>query len=112
MKKIIFLANICLLLLCTGCEKRTIVTTVTLYGTVYDVDSYAPIQGAMLTIQPGGRNAYTGSDGTYQYDDLDTSEKKYTVTVTAKGYRSDRKSLVVESTPGESLEMSFALQKE
>lgn len=103
----------CLPMLFTGCEKRIIDNTiVTLYGTVYDADTHAPIQGVMITLQPSNRNTYTGSDGTYQFDDLDISVKKYTVTATAKEYCTDRKFLIVKDTPGETLELSFALKRE
>ena len=113
MKKLFYLAVLaCLPLLFTGCEKRVINTDVTLYGTVYDSDTRAPIQGVMITLQPSNRNAYTGSDGTYQFDDLDISVKKYTVTATVEGYVTDRKFLTVKDAPGETLELSFALKRE
>ena len=109
MKKIILWATICLPILFCSCQKTIVDTGVTIYGTVYDATTFEPIQGAMLTMQPGGRSCYTGSDGTFNFEEnLDPIQ--YTVTAQAQGYRTDRKS--VKLTPGESSEVTFALKKE
>lgn len=110
MKKVLYLAVICCsLLLFVGCKKRVVVTGVTIYGTVYDSASFSPIQGAMLTLQPGGRSCYTGSDGAFNFEE-ELDPLQYTITAQALGYRSDRKT--VKLTPGESSEVTFALKKE
>lgn len=109
MKKLILLVTICLPILFCSCQKTIVDTGVTIYGTVYDATTFEPIQGAMLTMQPGGRSCYTGSDGTFNFEEnLDPIQ--YTVTAQAQGYRTDRKS--VKLTPGESSEVTFALKKE
>lgn len=109
MKKLLFLAAICLPLLFVSCNKRVIDTGVTLYGTVYDAQTNNPIQGAILTLQPSGRSCYTGSDGAYNFEE-DLDPIQYTITAQATGYRADRKT--VKLTPGESSEVSFKLEKE
>ena len=103
------LAVVCLPLLFAGCEKRIVETGVTIYGTVYDAATHNPIQGAMLTMQPGGRSCYTGSDGAFNFEE-DLDPIQYTVTAQATGYRTDRKT--VKLSPGESSEVTFALKKE
>ena len=109
MKKFLFLAAICLPLVFNSCVPTIVDTGVTIYGTVYDADTYQPIQGATLTMQPGGRSCYTGSNGTFNFEEnLDPIQ--YTVTAQAQGYRTDRKT--VKLTPGESSEVTFALKKE
>ena len=100
---------VCMPLLFAGCEKRVIDTGVTIYGTVYDADTHNPIQGAMLTMQPGGRSCYTGSDGAFNFEE-DLDPLQYTVTAQATGYRTDRKT--VKLSAGESSEVTFALRKE
>ena len=109
MKKIFILAAICLPLLFCGCEKKIIDTDITIYGTVYDATTFNPIQGVMLTAQPGGRNCYTGSDGAFNFEAF-FEPGKYTITATITGYQTDRKSVVM--TSGQSTELSFALRKE
>lgn len=109
MKKLLFLAAICLPLLFVSCEKRVIDTGVTLYGTVYDAYTNNPIQGAMLTLQPSGRSCYTGSDGAFNFEE-DLDPIQYTITAQANGYRTDRKTIKI--TPGEKSEVSFKLVKE
>ena len=111
MKKILFLAAICLPLLFTGCEKRIIHTDVTIYGTVCDAKTYAPIQGADVTLQPSGRTCMTASDGTYQFNNLDISVTKYTVGAYKKGYyKYNAKSVTLN--PGESSNVSILLEPE
>lgn len=109
MKNFILLATICLPILFCSCQKTVVDTGVTIYGTVYDAASYEPIQGAMLTMQPGSRSCYTGSDGSFNFEE-NLDPVQYTVTAQANGYRTDRKT--VKLTPGESSEVTFALKKE
>lgn len=109
MKKIIVMAVIALPLLICSCAKTIVDTGVTLYGTVYDAETYNPIQGAMLTLQPSGRSCYTGSDGAFNFEE-DLDPVQYTITAQANGYRSDRKT--IKLTPGESSEVTFALKKD
>lgn len=109
MKKFILLATICLPILFSSCAKTIVDTGVTIYGTVYDAQTFEPIQGAMLTLQPSGRSCYTGSDGAFNFEE-NLDPLQYTVTAQAGGYRTDRKT--VKLTPGESSEVTFALKKE
>lgn len=110
MKKLLFFAVICLPLLFTGCEKRIIDTTVTIYGSVYDATTHAPIQGIKLSLQPSLRSCYTGSDGMYNFE-VNLEPAIYTVTAWDPNevYRADNQS--VKLTAGESAEANFALKK-
>ena len=110
MRKIFYLAAICLPLLFTGCEKRIIDTDFTIYGTVFDSETLEPIKGAEIAIQPHRAEVpLTGSDGTYQINGLDGSESKYTVIVMAEYYRPDWRDVTV--IPGGSRKVDFALKK-
>lgn len=82
----------------------------TIYGFVIDASTHAPIQGALITIMPGSVNKYTGSDGTYQFDNLKVSASilQYTLTAKIDGFNPDRKTIDLES--GAVLEVNFALQ--
>lgn len=102
------MAVICLPFLFSSCAKKVVDTSISIYGTVVDADNSNPIQGALLTLMPSSKNCYTGSDGSYQFEDLNAQQ--YTITVQMGGYRTDRKT--VNLVAGESAEVTFALHKE
>ncbi len=108
MKKILLITTICLSFLLSGCAKKVVDTSISIYGTVVDAETNAPIQGVLLTLMPSSKNCYTGSDGTYQFEDL--YAQQYTITAQMIGYRTDRKT--VNLTSGERSEVTFALKKE
>ena len=61
----------------------------TISGTVVDVVSGDPIQNATVTLSPSGKNVFTGSDGSFEF--LDLEARQYTLTVQKTGYESNRK---------------------
>ena len=79
----------------------------TIKGTVIDLDTGVPISQATVTLSPSGYNNYTGSDGTFEFIDLD--ERQYTVTVQKTGYATNRKT--VTTIAGGVLEINLTLQK-
>lgn len=109
MKKLFYLAVLaCLPLFFTGCEKRVINTGVTIHGNVYDATTFDPIQGAIITLQPGNRRCYSGSDGAFNFEE-DLEPKKYTVQAMADGYQPDWTEVIL--SPGESSKVDLALNK-
>lgn len=65
----------------------------TLYGLINDEASGEPISGATITLSPGGKTQTSGSDGRYEFPDLDPQQ--YTVTVQKPGYSTNRKTVNV-----------------
>lgn len=108
MKKVLLLAAICLPMLFSSCAKKVVNTSISIYGTVVDAENNSPIQGVLLTLMPSSRNRYTGSDGSYQFEDLDAQQ--YTITAQMGGYKTDRKTVNLSS--GDREEVTFALRKE
>lgn len=108
MKKLFLLAVICSPLLFAGCEKRIIDTGVTIYGNVYDAQTFAPLQGVLITLQPGDRSCYSGSDGAYNFEE-NLELKQYTVQAQKIGYKPDWRT--VKLSPGESSKVDFNLEK-
>lgn len=102
-----FLLLIALVTLVTSCEPVTYDTFCDITGTVVDLDSGDPIQGALVTLSPRGYNTYTGSDGYFEFLDLDV--KTYTLQVQKTGYVTNRK----EVTPvaGAVANINLTLQK-
>ncbi len=79
----------------------------TISGTVIDVDSGDPIQNATVTLSPSGKNTYTGSDGQFEFLELEASQ--YTVTVQKTGYQTNRKT--VTTIAGGTVDVSLTMKK-
>lgn len=108
MKKFLLLAVICLPIFFGSCAKRVVNTNISIYGSVVDADTKEPLSGVLLTLMPSSRNRYTGSDGTYQFEDLNAQQ--YTITAQMGGYKTDRKTVNLRA--GDREEVTFALHKE
>lgn len=111
MKKLGTLLMACALLFCfsTSCTDDLIEydTYCTISGTVIDVETGDPIPQATITLSPSGKNTYTGSDGHFEFVDLDA--RQYTITVQKNGYTTNRKT--VTTIAGGTLDVSITLQK-
>ncbi len=112
MKKLFYLAVLaCLPLLFTGCEKRIIDTSVTIYGTVVADATNASIVGAHVSLSPSSIDCDTDNDGSFQFSNVEYSEKGYTLRVKKNGYYEGVQNLY-QLTPGEHVSVSFRLIKE
>lgn len=108
MKKLILSILICLtfagLSSCTHTE-YDLYSSIT--GTVVDVESGEPIAQATVTLAPGSLNTYTGSDGQFNFKDIDAQQ--YTITVQKTGYEANRKT--IEAPSGETINVSITMKK-
>ncbi len=89
MKKLIIL-SIMLFALC-GCDKKEYDSFATVYGTVSDVATGEPLENANVVLSPGGKTKTTGTDGRFEFADLDPQQ--YTITVQKTGYQTNRKTV-------------------
>lgn len=105
MKKILSIALGIILL--NACQPVTYDTFGTISGNVVDYANGAPIQNAEVTLSPFGKNAFTGSDGSFHFNDLDHAQ--YTVTAQKEGYESDFVYITVYA--GQSEKISITLRK-
>ena len=78
-----------------------------IYGTVLDKGSGEPIRNAEITLNPGGKTTVVGSNGTYEFVNLEAGI--YTVNVQADGY--DHNSKTANVVNGESTACDFHLTK-
>lgn len=78
-----------------------------IYGMVVDAANGEPIAGATITLTPGGRTQTSGSDGVYEFKDVDP--KQYTVQVQKLGYKSNRK--IVKVDAGDPTQANVSLEK-
>jgi len=78
-----------------------------LYGVVNDSETGDLISGASVVLSPGGKTKTTGTDGRYEFLDLDPQQ--YTITVQKTGYQTNRKT--VTAVVGEKTEANIPLTK-
>lgn len=109
MKKTLFFALLCgALAFFSSCEPVTYDTFGTLTGTVVEMATGDVIAGALITLSPTGKNTYTGTDGFFEFQDLDAQQ--YTLTVQATGYQTNRKTVSIVA--GATERVNITLQKE
>lgn len=111
MKKFGLVLMACAMLLCftISCESGLVEYDVfgSISGTVIELDTGDPVPQATVTLSPGGKNTYTGNDGTFEFLDLDA--RQYTVTVQKTGYQTNRKT--VTTIAGDNVDISLTLKK-
>lgn len=90
MKRIILNLSfvIAIVILCQGCTKPE--KTGTIYGTVTDQSTGESVRSAGVELLPIGLKTVTGSDGTYQFPNVEYGE--YELYVTKTGYDPTKKS--------------------
>lgn len=110
MKKILYLAVFCLPLFFTGCEKRIIDTTISIYGIVIDKETQLPLDGVTISIFPGVKiTKVTSSDGSYEFIDL-PHKSEYIIQFNKDGYEPERKYLT-NPIAGESYDITISMER-
>ena len=77
-----------------------------IYGTISDMETNEPIQGAEVTLSPGGKTVVTGSDGRYEFNTLEAGQ--YTLSVTKTKYQTNTKYTTIN--PAVTTKADIALQ--
>ena len=96
------------LFLLQSCSKKQEYNTFcTISGTVIENNTGDPVAMATVTLTPSGKNTYTGSDGHFEFIDLDANQ--YTMTVQKTGYVTNRKTVTLSA--GGTEIVSIALEK-
>ncbi len=110
MKTKLFIIVASLLIVCglNSCSKNEdFEIFATLHGIIVDDVSGECIAGATITLSPSGSTQTSGSDGRYQFSNVDAMQ--YTVTVQKPGYSTNRK--IVTVIAGEATEANVTLHK-
>lgn len=108
MRKILFIIGAWLALLGTNsCSKTEYDLYSTIYGTVVDAETGEPVPAAIVTLSPGSKNSVSGSDGFYEFTDLDIMQ--YTVMVQKEGYQTNRK--IATAVSGERVRADITMTK-
>ena len=106
MKKIFSLIFSLMLLLLGSCTKDEVLMTASISGYVTDyTNANTPIAGATVTINTKGITKTTGSDGRYEFTDIEPGT--YTLQVAANGYQATTKQTTVYA--GETTNLDFQL---
>ncbi len=94
MKNGFYLFSIIIVLALASCAKTEPDIFGRIHGIVTDAESGEPIRTASVTLT-GGKTTTTGSDGRYDFGDLEAGE--YTVQISKTGYQTNTKRVNVES---------------
>lgn len=76
-----------------SCTKDEVETTGTIYGIVNDADDSKPLQNAAVLLTPSGKTTNTGSDGNYEFQDMEPGQ--YTIQISKTGYQPNTKRITV-----------------
>lgn len=82
-------------------------TTATITGTIVENESGDPIGQVTVTLKPGGNNTYTGSDGHFEFNNIEAQH--YEIWVQKTGYKTDKKS--IETRGGETVSVTIKMEK-
>jgi hypothetical protein len=109
MKRKIITGTVLLLMgiIFNACPTKDYDTFSTLYGVVSDSETKSPISGVDVMLSPGGKTKTTGSDGMFEFTDLDAQQ--YTITVQKTGYQTNRKT--ISAVSGEKTEANISMTK-
>lgn len=93
----------------TSCEKEPAYDFYgSIYGMITDAQTNAPVIGAQVMLSPGNFTTVTGSDGHYEFQNLDAGQ--YKLSVYASGYSMNTRQVTVVS--GESVICDMQLTEE
>ena len=88
-----------------GCSEDDYEIFATIYGTVTDYQTGAPLENASIVLSPSGVTKQTDAGGNYRFEKLDVQQ--YVVTVQKTGYQPNRKTITAIS--GEALQVDIQL---
>lgn len=87
------LSFLCICGLFCSCAKDEVETMGTIYGIVNDADNGEPIQDAHVSLSPYGKTINTGSDGSYEFPEMEPGQ--YTIQIAKFGYKTNTKRISV-----------------
>ena len=93
MKKFVYVFSLLIGLLLTGCEVELPETMGSIYGIVSDMETGEPVRGASVMLSPGNQTSVTGSDGHYEFANLEAGY--YKLQVSANGYNTNSRQITV-----------------
>lgn len=86
-QKLFYFILVVILTTFVSCDPVTYDTFGSISGTIVDKSTSDPIKGAFITIAPKLKHTYTGSDGSFEIQNVEPDQ--YTLTIQADGYETD-----------------------
>jgi hypothetical protein len=108
LKQIVAFTMLVMLTLCVSCSEDRVESQGSISGVITDHTNGEPIPNASVVLNPSGKTQLTGSDGYYEYSELDPMQ--YTITVQKAGYSTNRKTITVVA--GKRTEANIPLTKD
>lgn len=105
--KILSVFSILFLACLTSCEPVIYDTFGGISGYVIETTTGEAVSNALVTLSPSGLNTYTGSDGFFQFSNLEAGQ--YTLTIQSTGYSTNRKTINIIA--GSTVDVSLTLTK-
>lgn len=96
------------LVVLSSCAKDEVSTFGGIYGTIRNAETGSLVYNAEITLSPGHMSPITGTNGAYEFSDLEA--RQYTMTVRASGYLDDSRQVTV--VPGENTQCDVLLTPE
>ncbi len=118
MKKTLFFATLVVVLasslVWTGCKKEedddATLNSGTIYGTVTDYATGQPIGNVNVKLRPGGETTLTGSNGTYEFKDINAG--KYSLSLSKAEYADLDDDYVIELEAGKKVKRDVQMRKQ
>lgn len=85
-----------LIILCctfTSCSEDVVSTFGSVYGVIYDSSTASPLRSVSVNLSPGNMTYVTGSDGQYEFTDLEAGQ--YKITIESEGYESNSRQITI-----------------
>ena len=92
-----------------SCTKEDDITTGTIYGTVTDFATGEPIGNASVKLRPSGETTLTGSDGTFEFNDINAG--KYSLFLSKAEYADLDDDYVIELEAGKKAKRDVQMRK-
>lgn len=93
MRNILYLVILSFIGLAVGCSSDETPSFGRVYGIITDAETNEPIPGAEVVLAPGNVSSITGSDGRYEFMDLEPGQ--YKLQVRASGYTTNSRQITV-----------------
>ncbi|HIZ85175.1 MAG TPA: carboxypeptidase-like regulatory domain-containing protein [Candidatus Coprenecus stercoravium] len=109
-KLVIALSALTAMLLAWSCQDEEFATTGGIYGIISDAETNAPIAGAQVMLSPGNVTTVTGSDGNYEFQNVE--EGQFKLSVSSSGYSSNSRQITVVAGERTICDMQLTPDKE
>lgn len=93
MKNVLYLIILSFIGLSIGCSSDETPSFGSVYGIITDADTNEPIRGAEVVLAPGNLSSITGSDGRYEFTNLEPNQ--YKLQVRASGYTTNSRQITI-----------------